>query len=101
MMQAVLVPDVLAAAQPQAIANIVWALGKLCQLQGWQGGVSEQVMQQLLGEQQLQLVAGETCQAISSVLVGLNDMASAAAPVISKAFAQRCSRQLLLTANRA
>ena len=46
-------PGVLSAARPQALANVIWALGELCRLAGWQGGVSEQDVQQLLGKQQL------------------------------------------------
>lgn len=49
LMQAVLLPKVLAAAQPQALANIVWALGKLSTAETWQGGVDEGDIQQLLG----------------------------------------------------
>lgn len=42
-------PAVLADAKPQEVANFVWALGVLCRMPGWQGGVSEQDVQQLLG----------------------------------------------------
>jgi hypothetical protein len=58
LLQVVLRPDVLAVAKAQDISNIVLAIGKLCQPQSWQGGVSNQEMQQLLGEQQLQLRLG-------------------------------------------
>jgi hypothetical protein len=51
-------PEVLANAAPQATANFVWAVGVLSQSSGWQGGVSEQDVQLLLGEQQLRLLAG-------------------------------------------
>jgi hypothetical protein len=89
-------PQVLAAAEPQALSNIVWALGKLCQLQDWQGDVSEEDIQQLLGQQQLQrATATGKAQDISNALLGLTYMSQTAAPVISKDFAQQCSRQLL------
>lgn len=96
LMQAILLPEVLAAAKAQALSNIVWAVGKLTKLKGWQGGVSEADFQQLLGVQQLQLVSATgTPQAISNLLLGLTDTAKAQPPVISKALAQQCSWQLL------
>lgn len=56
LVQLFLQQDVLAAAAPQAIANITWALSQLYELPSWQGGISEQQLQQLLGKEQLQLL---------------------------------------------
>jgi hypothetical protein len=96
LLQKLLSPDMLAAAETQHLANTIWALGKLNQLEGWQGGVGEDAIQQLLGEQQLQLLAATgKAQEISNVLVGLTDMAMAEPPAISKACAQHHSQQLL------
>jgi hypothetical protein len=50
MVQTFLQPAVLKDAKPQAVANVVWALGELCRLGGWKGGVSQQDVQQLLGQ---------------------------------------------------
>jgi len=96
LMQALLQPSVLAAATPQAIANTVWALARLQQLPGWQGGASEQDIQQLLGEQQLQvLVARGTSQAVSNVMGSLAHLATGPHPLISLSFSQDAANQLL------
>jgi hypothetical protein len=96
LVRAAVLPDVLAAAQPQALSNIAWSLGKLSQLRGWKGGEDEETIAQLLGEQQLQLVSSTgTAQGICNVLLGLAYMATAATPIISMTFAQQCSKQLL------
>lgn len=92
----VLLPAVFADAKPQALANVVWALGELCQLPSWKGGVGEQDVQQLLGEQQLQLlVDADKTHGTTNVLVGLAKMAGGKALVIGVEFARACSSQLL------
>jgi hypothetical protein len=99
LVQTFLQPEVLASSTPQNLANFVWALGGLCQLPGWQGGVGEQDVQQLLGKQQLQLLAGsDTSQHPSNVLLGLAK--SCSAPVVSMVDAHACSRQLLEVAGK-
>jgi len=96
LVQAMLQPDVLSLAVEQDVANTVWALGRLQQLPGWPGGVSEQDIQQLLGEQQLQvLLASGNSQALSNVLVSLALLATSAAPLVSLTFAQHTANQLL------
>jgi len=53
-------------------------------------------MQQLLGEQQLQvLIATGSSQAVSNVLVSLALLATSAAPLVSLSFAQHAAKQLL------
>jgi hypothetical protein len=99
LMQAFLRPEMLASAKAQEIANVAWALGQLSQARGWQGGVSEQDVQQLLGEQQLRVVADGNPQAVSNVLLGLANMAAGPTPLIGRTFAQQCSRQLLSLVN--
>jgi hypothetical protein len=65
-------------------------------MRAWKGGVSEADIRQLLGQQKLQLVAATgAAQTISNLLVGLTDLSSGSAPIISKPFAQQCSKQLL------
>jgi hypothetical protein len=60
------------------------------------GGVGEQDVQQLLGQDQLQmLAASDSSQNTSIVLVGLANMAAGTAPIISLGFARVCSRKLL------
>jgi hypothetical protein len=102
MVQTFLQPQMLAAAKPQELANVLWALAELCRLPGWQGGVSEQDMQQLLGKRQLQLLAADDgCQPTSNVLVGLASMVTGPAPLVATAFARDCGKQLLaLTGDR-
>ena len=95
MVQTFLQPAVLKDARPQELANVVWALGELCQLRGWQGGVSEQDVQQLLGKQQLLLLTTGSGQGAGNVLLGLASMAAGSAPVISVELARECSKQLL------
>lgn len=94
LVQTVLQPAVLADAKPQDLSNIVWARGELCQLPGWKGGVREQDIQQLLGEQQLLLVNSSE-QVAYNVLVGLTRMAVGKVPIISVDFACDCGQQLL------
>jgi hypothetical protein len=94
LLQTFLQPDSLAGARPQDIANVVWALGELCQLPGWQGVVSEQDMQQLLGKQHLQVLAA-VGQSAANVLVGLARMAATKVPVVDVQFARESSKQLL------
>jgi hypothetical protein len=94
-LQAFLLPDVLAAAEAQHIANVAWAISQLLKSRGWQGGVSEQDVQQLLGEQQLRVVAGGTLQNVSNVLLGCAHMAAGDHPLVGKDFAQQSSMQLL------
>jgi hypothetical protein len=95
LMQAALLPQVLDAADPQALSNSIWALGRLSQQKGWTGGVDEEVVQQLLGEQQLQLLSAGKPQEISNALLGLTLMATSATAVISNSFTVHCSKQLL------
>jgi hypothetical protein len=90
---------VLAAATAQAIANCAWAVAKLCKLPGWQGGVSEQDVQQLLGKEQLQLVAGSLeGQIPSNLLLALAAVSTGEVPVVSRAFARQYAVQLLAIA---
>jgi hypothetical protein len=96
LVQTFLQQDVLAAATAQAIVNCAWAIGKLCQLPGCQGGVSEQDVQQLLGKEQVQLVAGSpTGQDPSNLLLALAAMSTGKAPVVSHTFAKQSAVQLL------
>jgi hypothetical protein len=96
LVQAFLLPRVLAKTGPQEIANLTWALGRLCQLPDWHGGVSEQDVQQLLGQEQLKLVADSPYQQhVHNVLVALADLCGGWTPVISAAFARQCAAQLL------
>jgi hypothetical protein len=95
LVQAFLRPEVLADAAPQATANVVWAIAKLLRSRSWQGGVSEQDVQQLLGEQQLRVLADGKPQAISNVLFALARIATADPPLVRRDFAQQCSVQLL------
>jgi hypothetical protein len=99
LVQTFLQQDVLASAIAQAIVNCAWAVGKLCQLPGWQGGVSEQDVQQLLGKEQLQLVAcSPKEQASSNLLLALAAMSTGEAPVVSHTFAKQTAVQLLAMA---
>jgi hypothetical protein len=99
LVQAFLLPAVLKDAKPQELSNVVWALGELCRMPRWQGGVSEQGMQQLLGQQQLQVLASDDSgQATSNVLLGLAHIAASKPPLVSASFACTCSRQLLMNA---
>jgi hypothetical protein len=99
LVQAFLQQDVLPAASVQEIANCAWAVGKLCQLPGWQGGVSEQDVQQLLGKEQLQLVAcSPNGQAASNLLLALAAMSTGEMPIVSPAYAKQTSVQLLAMA---
>jgi hypothetical protein len=101
LMQTYLQSSVMTTATPQNVANVVWALGELCQLSSWQGCVSEQEVQQLLGKQQLQLLAASgSKQDTTNVLLGLARMATATAPVISVDFARLRSKQLLALADK-
>jgi hypothetical protein len=87
---------VLELAKPQELANVVWALGELCWVRGWQGGVSEQEVEQMLGKQQLQLLAAaDGGQAASNVLLGIARMAASRTPAITMGFARDCSKPLL------
>lgn len=95
LVQGFLRPEVLAAADAQGLANVAWALSQLSQARGWPGGVSEQDMQQLLGEQQLRVLADGKPQEISNVLLALAHMATADPPLVGKDFVQQCSMQLL------
>ena len=52
-------------------------------------------MQQLLGEQQLRVLADGTPQNVSNVLVALARMAAGDPPLVERTFAQQCSMQLL------
>jgi hypothetical protein len=97
LVQAFLQQDVLATATPQHIVNCAWAVGKLCQLPGWQGGVSEQDVQQLLGKEQLQLV-GPTGQASSNLLLALVAMSTGKTPIVSHTYAKQTAVQLLAMA---
>lgn len=73
-----------------------WALGELYQLPGWQGGVSERDMQQLLGGKQLQvLAAADTVRHACNVLFALGYMATKDAPLVSITEAHQMSQQLL------
>jgi hypothetical protein len=101
LLQTFLQPALLANGKPQDLSNIIWALGELCQLASWQGGVSEQDVQQLLGKQQLLLVgaSGSSSQVTSNVVLGLAHMATCKAPIISVGFARDCSKQLLSSAS--
>jgi hypothetical protein len=94
MVQTFLQPAVLKDAKPQDMANTVWALGELCRLPGWQGGVSEQDVRQLLGEQQLLLVC-DNGRTTSNVVLGIARMAVGNTPIISVGYARDCSKQLL------
>jgi hypothetical protein len=94
MVQTFLQPAVLTDATPQNMANILWALGELCQSSGWQGGVTEQDMQQLLGKDQL-LVVCASHRETSNVLLGIARMAGGKDPIVSAGFARGCSNQLL------
>jgi len=96
LMHAILQPDVLSASKPQAIADTVWALAKLQQLPSWQGGVSEQDIQQLLGDEQLQmLITSDHSQHVSNALVSLALLATGPDPLVSLSFAQHAANQLL------
>lgn len=89
-------PEVLEGAAPQALANIMWGVSQLNQLRSWRGGVSEQELQQLLGEEQLELlVAQDVPQAVANVLLALGRFATGPAPVLSRSFAQAAARPLL------
>jgi hypothetical protein len=87
MVQAFLRPAVLKNAKPQAVSNVVWALGELCRLPGWQGGASEKDVQQLLGKQQLVLVS-DSSRVASNVVYGLARMAVGKAPIINQSINQ-------------
>jgi hypothetical protein len=95
LVQAFLRPEVLGSAKAQDTSNVAWALGQLSQARGWQGGVSEQDVQQLLGEQQLRVLADGKPQEVSNVLYSLARMATADPPLVGRDFAQQCSMQLL------
>jgi hypothetical protein len=96
LVQRMLRPRVLQAATTQSLANRVWALSTLQQLPSWRGGVSEEQLQQLLGEQQVQRLAMEdTPQGTSNVLLSLACMASGSKPLLSKAFAEAAAQHLL------
>jgi len=96
LMQALLQPEVLSTINAQAIANTVWALGRLQQLPGWQGGVSEQDIQQLLGERQLQvLTTSRNNQNVSNTLVSLAHLATGPHCLLRLIFAQHATNQLL------
>jgi len=89
-------PPLLSAAKAQDIANTVWSLARLQQLPGWQGGVSEQNMQQLLGPEQLKsLTATAKQQEVANVLLALALTATSVNPLISLSFAQHAATQLL------
>ena len=94
MVQTFLRPKVLSEARPQALANVVWALGEMSQLPGWQGGVSEQDIQQLLAMQQLLLVSANGWDT-ANVVWGLARMAGGQGPIIGVDCARGCSKQLL------
>ncbi|KAF6256471.1 hypothetical protein COO60DRAFT_106911 [Scenedesmus sp. NREL 46B-D3] len=81
--------------EPHHLSNTLWAVSDL-QERGWQPRVAAQLWQQLLGEQALAKVAetGDP-QHVSNVVLALARLRFAAAPVISKEFAQQCSQQLL------
>jgi hypothetical protein len=95
LVQAFLRPDVLADATAQASANLVWAISQLSQSPGWQGGVSKQDVQLLLGEQQLRVLADGKPQGISNVLLALVRLAAADPLLVGRDFAQQCAMQLL------
>jgi len=96
LMHALLQPDAVSAAKAQAIANTVWALGRLQQLSGWQGGVSEQDIQQLLGQGQLQmLITSDNNQAVSNVLMSLALLATGPHSLLSLSFSQHAAKQLI------
>jgi hypothetical protein len=76
-------------------SNVAWALSHLSKSRGWQGGVSEQDVQQLLGEQQLRVLAAGTPQSICNVLLALARTATADLPLVGRDFAQQCGMQLL------
>lgn len=99
LLQQFLQPAVLQEAKAQDLANLVWALGELSQLPGWQGGLGEQDMQQLCGKQQLVVLAGsENSQHTANVLLGLAKLAAGSAKsvgAVTVEFAHACSKQLL------
>lgn len=101
LLQTFLQPAVLSAAAPQAIANTTWALSQLHQLKSWQGGVSQQGVIRLLGQDQLQLLLakGNTVDT-SNVVFALARISTGPAPFVSLSFAQAATRQLLAAAAR-
>jgi hypothetical protein len=96
LLEAFLHPGVLAAAAPQAIANVIWALGLLSITPGWEAKASHELLQQLLAPQVLLTVAVDGVpQAASNVLMGLARMCTGPSPLLSTAAAREHAQQLL------
>jgi hypothetical protein len=89
-------PAVLAAADPQAIANVIWALGSLNVTPGWHKQVSEELLHSLLAPQLLKVVTTQGVpQAVSNVLVGLSRMCTGPSPLLTTTAAQEYTVQVL------
>jgi hypothetical protein len=95
LLEAFLHPDVLAAANSQDTANLIWALGLLSLTPGWEAQADMELLQQLLAPPVLAKVLEGNPQEIVNVLVGLGRMCTGPLPLLSTAAAQGYAGQLL------
>lgn len=96
LVQAFLQPDVLAAAKPQETANFVWAVGELYRAPGWQGALTRDDVQRILGQQQIaSVVTTGNSQNVSNILVALAHMVVGQKPLVSTESARAMGQQLL------
>jgi hypothetical protein len=95
LLEAFLHPDVVATAVPQAVANVIWSMGRLSIEPALKAEVSQELLQRLLAPEMLTVAAAGSGQAVSNVLVGLVRMCTGPSPLLPTAVAQGYAGELL------